>query len=92
MAQAGNAALAAQAQPQPATPWQYTAGTPPGNLSLLANIPTPAANVAYKESWYSSPGRWCKPSNQDPVTGPGQCCSLHPLACCCPAHTQAREE
>ncbi|CAK0752182.1 hypothetical protein CVIRNUC_002126 [Coccomyxa viridis] len=71
VAQAGSTALAAQAQPQPVTPWQPVAGTPSGNLSMQASIPTPATNAAYKESWYNSPGRWCKPSNQDPVTGPG---------------------
>ena len=80
VAQAGNAALASQAQPQPVTPWQPLAGTPPGNVSLQASIPTPATNAAYKESWFSSPGRWCQPSNQDPVTGPGQHCSLHAMA------------
>ena len=84
VAQAGSAVLAAQTQPQPVTPWQPLAGTPPGNLSLQASIPTPATNAAYKESWYSNPGRWCKPSNQDPVTGPGQHCSLHSTPCSCP--------
>ena len=84
VAQAGSTALAAQAQPQPVTPWQPVAGTPSGNLSMQASIPTPATNAAYKESWYNSPGRWCKPSNQDPVTGPGQHCSLHPMPCSCP--------
>ena len=84
MAQDGSAALASQAQPQPVTPWQPVAGIPPGNLSLQASIPTPATNAAYKESWYNNPGRWCKPSNQDPVTGPGQHCSLHLMPCSCP--------
>ncbi|CAL5227659.1 g10665 [Coccomyxa viridis] len=70
VAQVNNTGLAAQAQPQPAAPWD---GSPigSGSLAASAHVTSPSSSHAFKESWFSGGARWCKPSNQDAVTGPG---------------------
>ena len=70
VAQVNNPGLAAQAQPQPVTPW-YTSAISAGNLAASAQVVSPSSSAAFKESWFSGGARWCKPSNQDAVTGPG---------------------
>ena len=71
VAQVNNTGLAAQAQPQPAAPWD---GSPigSGSLAASAHVTSPSSSHAFKESWFSGGARWCKPSNQDAVTGPGE--------------------
>ena len=71
VAQTGNSVLAGQAQPQPVTPWSPPPNPPPGNLTAKAFIT--GFHPGFRESWFTStPSRWCKPSTQDPVTGPGE--------------------
>ncbi len=71
VAQVNNTGLAAQAQPQPATPWD-TSPIGTSNLAASAHVISPSSSAAFKESWFSGGARWCKPSNQDAVTGPGE--------------------
>ena len=75
VAQVNNTALASQAQPQPATPWDPSP-MGAGSLAATATVPSPSSSSAYKESWFSGGARWCKPSDQDAVTGPGELVSL----------------
>ena len=70
IAQDGNPSLAAQMQPQAITPWTPPANPPPGALTATAFIAGPS--IGYKESWFSTNARWCQPSNQSSVTGPGE--------------------
>ena len=71
VAQVNNTALAAQAQPQPVTPWSPSLMAA-GSVSATAVVSSPASSGAFKSSWFSGGARWCKPSDQDAVAGPGE--------------------
>lgn len=88
VAQVNNTALAAQAQPQPATPW-YASSISAGYLAANAVVLSPRPSAAFKESWFSGGARWCKPSNQDAVTGPG---ALVPHTCHCTAPARRQKQ